>query len=258
MTHLGEEQLIAYVLGDADDHARSEVDAHAAECETCRGEIAALRATLEAAADSPVPERGGDYGAAVWARLEPRLDTSRAGRPGVFANRRAWLAAAAILLAVVGAFLAGRLSRDGGEPRQTVSTSTAADRRAIRERVVLAALGDHLDRTERGLVELVNSDANGTVDISAEQSWARDLLEANRLYRQSVRGGGSPAIASLLDDLEPVLLDIVHGPSTLSADEFHALRDRIEDRSLVFKLRVSGADVRARQRSLIHPGEKTS
>jgi hypothetical protein len=96
------------------------------------------------------------------------------------------------------------------------------------------------------------------VDISAEQSWARDLLEANRLYRQSVRSAGSPAIASLLDDLEPVLLDIVHGPSTLSADEFHALRARIEDRSLVFKLRVSGADVRARQRSLIHPGEKTS
>jgi hypothetical protein len=55
-----------------------------------------------------------------------------------------------------------------------------------------------------------------------------------------------------------VLLDIVHSPPTLSADEFHTLRARIEDRSLVFKLRVTGADVRARQRTLIHPGEKTS
>jgi len=173
-------------------------------------------------------------------------------------NWRPWLAAAAILLAVVGAFLAGRFSRNVGEPQQAVNTSTAADRRAIRERVVLAALGDHLDRTERALVELVNTDGNGSVDISAEQSWARDLLEANRLYRQSVRSAGSPAIASLLDDLEPVLLDIIHSPSTLSADEFHALRARIEDRSLVFKLRVTGADVRARQRTLIHPGEKTS
>ena len=52
------------------------------ECETCRGEIAALRATLEAAADSPVPERGGDYGAAVWARLEPRLGDVEAGSRG--------------------------------------------------------------------------------------------------------------------------------------------------------------------------------
>jgi ElaB/YqjD/DUF883 family membrane-anchored ribosome-binding protein len=78
------------------------------------------------------------------------------------------------------------------------------------------------------------------------------------LYRQSTRGAASPAVAQLLDDLEPVLLDIVHSPSELSADEFQALRSRIEDRSLVFKLRVTGADVRARQKTLLHPGEKTS
>ena len=259
MTHLAEEQLIAYVLGDADEQARQAVDAHAATCEACRAEIAALGATLEAAADSPVPQRGDEYGAAVWARLEPQLAAARPGRVSAPVNWRAWLAAAAILLAVVGAFLAGRFSRDSGDIRQAVNGAAgAADRRAIRERVVLAALGDHLDRTERALVELVNTDANGTVDISAEQAWARDLLEANRLYRQSVRGAGSPAIASLLDDLEPVLLDIVHSPSNMSEEEFHVLRSRIEDRSLVFKLRVTGADVRARQRTLIHPGETTS
>jgi putative zinc finger protein len=258
MTHLAEEQLIAYALGDADEQTRQAVDAHAAECETCRAEIDALRATLEAAAESVVPERGDTYGAAVWARLEPQLP-SAPSRVRATMNWRGWLAAAAVLLAVVGAFLAGRFSRETTVPQHVArATNTASDRRAIRERVVLAALGDHLDRTERALVELVNTDANGTVDISAEQAWARDLLDANRLYRQSVRGAGTPAIASLLDDLEPVLLDIVHSPSTLSADELHVLRARIEDRSLVFKLRVTGADVRARQRTLIHPGEKTS
>jgi hypothetical protein len=123
---------------------------------------------------------------------------------------------------------------------------------------VLAAVGDHLDRTERALVELVNAGDGRTVDISAEQAWARDLLDTNRLYRQSVRGTGSPALSQLLDELEPVLLDIIHSPSRLSGDEFDALRSRIEDRSLVFKLRVSGADVRARQQALLHSGEKTS
>ena len=260
MTHLAEEQLIAYALGDADEQTCQTVDAHVAACETCRAELAALRTTLEAAAESVVPERGDDYGAAVWARLEPQLASAApARRVHAGANWRGWLAAAAILIAVVGAFLAGRFSRNTSVTEPPVSAAnTASDRRAIRERVVLAALGDHLDRTERALVELVNTDANSTVDISAEQAWARDLLEANRLYRQSVRGAGTPAIASLLDDLEPVLLDIVHSPSTLSADDFHALRTRIEDRSLVFKLRVTGADVRARQRALVHSGEKTS
>jgi hypothetical protein len=131
------------------------------------------------------------------------------------------------------------------------------DPRTIRERVVLAALGDHLDRSERTLVQLVNADGGGDVDISGEQAWARDLLDANRLYRQSARTA-SPALSQILDELEPVLLDIVHSPSRLSGDEFQALRSRIEDRSLVFKLRVSGADVRARQKTLLHSGEKTS
>jgi hypothetical protein len=170
---------------------------------------------------------------------------------------RGWLAVAAALVAVAGAFLAGRLSRET-TPTAAVARAVPPDASAIRERVVLAALGDHLDRTERTLTEIVNAGDGDRVDISAEQAWARDLLDANRLYRQSARGATPPALSQVLDELEPVLLDIVHSPSVLSADEFQALRSRIEDRSLVFKLRVTGADVRARQRTLLHPGEKTS
>jgi hypothetical protein len=105
-------------------------------------------------------------------------------------------------------------------------------------------------------VELVNSDPGGRVDISAEQVWARDLLDANRLYRQAARG--TPALAQVLDDLEPVLLEIANSPSRLTAAEFESLRARIEERSLVFKVRVTGAELRARQRSFIRGGDKQS
>jgi hypothetical protein len=258
MTHVTEDHLIAFVLDDVEPAEREAVQAHLAECEACRAEAAALRETLEAASAQPVPERGDDYGAQVWSRLEPKLSTARVATTTRSTAWRGWLAAAAVLVAVAGAFLAGRLSRETART-STVATRTAVpDAGAIRERVVLAALGDHLDRTERTLTEIVNASDGERVDISAEQAWARDLLDANRLYRQSARGAASPAVAQLLDDLEPVLLDIVHSPSALSADEFQALRSRIEDRSLVFKLRVTGADVRARQKTLLHPGEKTS
>ena len=256
MTHIAEDHLIAFVLDDVEPAGRAEVQAHLDECEACRAEAAALRQTLEAASAQAVPERGEEYGAEVWARVEPRLGVARAV-PTRATAWRGWLAAAAILVAVAGAFLAGRLTRDTASTA-TVARAVSADPGAIRERVVLAALGDHLDRTERTLTELVNASDGDHVDISAEQAWARDLLDANRLYRQSARGAASPAVAQLLDDLEPVLLDIVHSPSLLSADEFQALRSRIEDRSLVFKLRVTGADVRARQKTLFHSGEKTS
>ena len=257
MTHLSEEQLIAFVLGDAPEGTSAAAEAHAATCERCRNEIEAVRATLEVAADSKVPERDDEYGARVWARLEPRLPARQVLPYGLLSVRRGWLAAAAVLLAVAGAFVAGRLSREA-RPAGPVVASTAPNQSTIRERVMLSALSEHFDRTEHTLLELVNAGGTGDVDISAEQAWARDLIDANRLYRQSASAAASPALTQLLDELEPVLLDIAHSPSHLSPDDFQALRSRIEDRSLVFKLRVSGADVRARQRTLLPPGEKTS
>jgi hypothetical protein len=163
------------------------------------------------------------------------------------------------VLLVVGAYWLGRRTAETGGASQAPMTAQAPSSPSlgtedIRERVVLAALGEHFDRTERTLVELVNSEPGRRVDISAEQAWARDLLEANRLYRRAT-GGKSPALSQVLEDLEPVLLEIANSPSQLTSDEFEAMRDRIEARSLVFKVRVTGADVRARQRALIRRGE---
>ena len=158
----------------------------------------------------------------------------------------------------VGAYWLGRHNAGiDSAPPAPVSVQASLGTEAIRERVVLAALGEHFDRTERTLVELVNSQPGRRVDISAEQAWARDLLEANRLYRQAA-GGRSPALSQVLEDLEPVLLEIANSPSQLTSDEFETLRDRIEARSLVFKVRVTGADVRARERALIRRGESQS
>ena len=88
--------------------------------------------------------------------------------------------------------------------------------------------------------------------------YSTSFVDANRLYRQSVRGTGSPAVGLLLDQLEPLLLDLVHSPGRLSAPEFEALRARIDEQSLLFKVRVMNGDVRARERALRRPGLQTS
>jgi hypothetical protein len=260
MTHITEEALVAYALGDADQTTQHEIEAHITTCDECRESLAELRRVLVAATEIEVPERPPNYGAEVWARLAPQLHDrpARYDRPARIVSWRPWLAAVAVALLTVGAFLIGRWTRPAQAPTQVATATPSSPASSIRERVVLAALSDHLDRTERGLVELVNADGRGTVDLSAEQAWARDLLDANRLYRQSARGAASPALVNLLGELEPILLEIVHSPSQLSAEEFHSLRSRIDDRSLVFKVRVTGADLRARRQALIHSGEKTS
>jgi hypothetical protein len=281
MTHITEEQLVAFALDDVEAGTRAAVEAHVETCAACHASLDEIRATLDHAAAIEIPERGDDYGASVWQSIESRLDesqlsaTSHVGtsalQHGTLAHRHSgtsarlavrlapWLAAAAALLLVVGAYWLGRRNAemDGASQAPTTAqapSSPSLGTEAIRERVVLAALGEHLDRTEHTLVELVNSEPARRVDISAEQAWARDLLEANRLYRRA-SGGKSPALAQVLEDLEPVLLEIANSPSQLTSDEFEAMRDRIEARSLVFKVRVTGADIRARERALIRRGE---
>jgi anti-sigma factor RsiW len=280
MTHITDEQLVAYALDDVEAGTRATVETHFEACAACRASLAEIRATLDQAAALHVPDRGDDYGATVWRSIESRLDESRVNegshvstpalRHSTLAHRHSgtsarlavrlapWLAAAAALLLAVGAYWLGRHNAGiGSVPPAPVSEQASLGTEAIRERVVLAALGEHFDRTERTLVELVNSQPGRRVDISAEQAWARDLLEANRLYRQAA-GGHSPALSQVLEDLEPVLLEIANSPSQLTSDEFETLRDRIEARSLVFKVRVTGADVRARERALIRRGELQS
>jgi hypothetical protein len=96
----------------------------------------------------------------------------------------------------------------------------------------------HLERSERLLTELANAETDGTVDISAERQWAQDLLSANRLYRQITRRGGRPMLSSLLDELEPFLLELAHSPSDIAPEDLADLRTRIEEQALLFKMRV--------------------
>jgi hypothetical protein len=111
------------------------------------------------------------------------------------------------------------------------------------------AVGDHLERSQVALIELVNTQGGATVDISGERERARDLVRENRLYRQTAVGTGDPAVASVLDELERVLVEIANSPSSLTAAEFSKVRSRIEQQGIIFKVNVFGQRVRERETS---------
>ncbi len=229
-SHISEEQFVLFYYGESAEAAG--IESHMAECEACRSEFRTLQLVLNTVDSAPVPERNGEYAKAVWHRLEKQL----AGR-----KRRGfmqwWIWAPAMAALVLTAFLAGRWSHKN-DPQ-------VATNQQIRERILLVAVGDHLERSQMVLAELTNAaDGKGKLDISGERQSAEQLLGDNRLYRQTARSTGDTAVASVLDDLERVLLEISHSPSEVSSDQLDELRQEIESRGLLFKVRVLGSQVR--------------
>jgi hypothetical protein len=121
----------------------------------------------------------------------------------------------------------------------------------LRERILLADLGDHLDRSELMLTELVTADASDPSDLVAERERAEELVADNRLYRQTAVANGNTALAAVLDDLEQVLTDVAASPDRVSAADFNDVRQRIEKNGLLLKVRVLSLEVQKRQKAQI-------
>ena len=135
-----------------------------------------------------------------------------------------------------------------GAGSSALAVNAPAQRERTRDRIVLVAVGDHLEKSQMVLMELVNAapekgDA-GQVDIASEQQGAEDLLNANRLYRVAAQQVGDKKVANVLDELERVLIEIAHEPSKVNSDELKDLQRRIEAQGVLFKVRVVGANIR--------------
>lgn len=237
MTHLSEEQLVLHYYGE-EPRESSGIESHLRDCVDCRSNYNALRLVLNTIDSAPVPERMPGYGGEVWRRIESKVGR-RQGWRALF-QPRWWALVPITAMLMMLAFFAGRFTQPGAKPTQTAGQ--------VRERILLVAVGDHLDRSQMVLAELSNApDGKGNVDISEEQKLAGELLDDNRLYRQTAHSTGDNAVASVLDDLERTLIEVANSPSSVSKDQFEKLRQEIIERGLLFKVRVVGSQVRQRE-----------
>lgn len=236
MKHLSQDDLVLQYYGE---HSDPGVAQHLAACEECRASLDGLKQVLDAMDGLEAPEPHESYESRMWHRIAPQLAQPPARWwTGWFAPRPL-VAAAAMAALLIGAFLAGRVS----QRRQMAGLSAP-----VRERILLVAVGEHLERSQMILAELVNNESKGPVDITGEQQRAEDLASENRLYRQAALKSGDRAVSSVLDELERVLLDIAHSPSKLDSSEFEEIRHRIESEGILFKIRVVSTNLREREK----------
>jgi hypothetical protein len=84
-------------------------------------------------------------------------------------------------------------------------------------------------------VELKHAEPSTEAPLQAE---ARDLLSANRLYRESVKQQDDPVLASALDHLERVLIEVSNEPAGLSQAKLDELQKEMNTDGLLFEVRV--------------------
>lgn len=245
MPHLIEDDLVLHYYGELDAAGESRVTAHLSDCPECHRSYVRLQRVMAAVDTVPAPAIAEGFERTVWARLEPAIPARRNWFSAfVFSPANlAWISA--VLVLVAGAFFAGRMSHQ----QRLLPAATSSD---VSEGVLLVDLGEHLERSQTMLVELVSAEPQDDgIDLTTERDRAQDLVAANRLYRQTASERGDAAITELLDDLERLLVELAASPDQLSSKDLAQVQQRIAAQDLLFKVRVVSSAIEERRKQQI-------
>jgi hypothetical protein len=252
MKHLSDDDLIDLYYGERADEAdgidRGSARQHIGSCVDCRDASAALTSDLDAVAVIEPPARDEDYGRTVWQSIAPQLARYEARRfewTRLSAGMRLGVGlgfAAACALLIASGFFAGSLW-ERNHPRQIVARTPSPGAgsksgASPQSRVVVVVLSDHLDRSERFLVELKHADLNNSGAGTPLRDEARSLLAANRLCRKKVAADNDPALNAALDHLDSLLAEAANAPGRLNGDALAKLQDEMNADGVLFEVRV--------------------
>jgi len=198
-----------YFYDELEPSERAAFEAHMPGCPSCRAALAELKDIRAALA----PMRAqGDRSEFEWRafmrRLDARLDAESAPRrranPGVLVA--AGIAATLAIGVVTGVLWQRERAREGVGPPP--SAPIGNERRGDTRERSREAAAEHLDRAKIVLLGLANKDAGAVSvdDWSYERSLAASLLPDTRLLRLAALEEGDGEMASLLSDLEVLLL----------------------------------------------------
>jgi hypothetical protein len=228
MKHLDRDELVAHFYGEAGAEAAK----HLAGCAQCAQAFAKLRGDLEAIEAIEPPARDAAYVERLWEAIAPALpayEPRRKSRPRLTLWRGLGYAAACAVLAA-GAFFAGRIFEQK-QPHSALAVKPAPQ--PAQPRVVVVLLSDHLDRSERLLVELKHADVGISAPLRDE---ARTLQAANRVCWKNA--GDDPELKTTLERLGHLLDELAEQPEEVSPATLTRLQNEMNADGLLFEVRV--------------------
>ena len=249
MKHLTEEELVEKYYGTDEGGA----GVHLRECAECAAAFRVLESDLAAMRPVAVPDRDENYAERMWGRVESLLPANAASEvaPLRDAHRRglrdtppwgyrlwrgmAYAAGCAVLVA--GAFYGGRIYEQR-QHQKSVTQTANVHAPAAPPKVVVVVLGDHLDRSERLLVQLKHADAESPELVTPLRQEARELLAANHVFRDEAEKEGDPALTEALSHLDTLLNEVAYQQGRLDAAALERIKTEMNADGLLFEVRV--------------------
>lgn len=100
----------------------------------------------------------------------------------------------------------------------------------------------HFEKSETLLLAFRNvrlDDPDAAKEVGYERKRAQQLVYQNMMLRREAEASGDVQISSLLESLEPILIDIANLPDRPDKDAVRVIRDRVERKNIVPLLRVN-------------------
>ena len=100
----------------------------------------------------------------------------------------------------------------------------------------------HFEKSETLLVAFRNvrlNEPGTTAEVTYERQRAKQLVMQNMMLRRQADAAGDVQISSLLESLEPILIDISNLPDKPDKDAVRVIRQRVERKNIVPLLRVN-------------------
>ncbi len=233
--HISEDEMTLFYYGEGAD---SDIAAHLEQCGLCAKEYEDLEALLNQVSADDVPDRGPDYGARIWRKIEPRLEA----RPTLISKIRGFfqpnnlVMVGSFALIALAAFLMGRFG-----PKTPDNVSFISN--VVPENLLNSRVSDHLEQLQMLLTHVKHEDAD---DLKLRQDWARQLANDNRLYRQVAYNQGDQNMANLLDELEFTLLELANQGDSPQV-EVERVEQNEEHTEILFKIRVLRSEMNPKQ-----------
>jgi len=100
----------------------------------------------------------------------------------------------------------------------------------------------HFETSERLLLAFKNvrlDQPSAAEEVGYERKRAKQLVYQNMLLKREADAAGDVQISSLLENLEPILIDIANLPDQPDENTVRAIRERVERKNIVGLLRVN-------------------